>query len=208
MAWQGEVLQLMDEHHLVAWSEDDARRLRFATQFGRFLQAQRDTEVCVLMGREIRDVESFCYQLERTLPGGPIERRVDGPRGITSMLRARADLPGRAPTKFRYYLWHDADILLKHNPSLFGRLIDAMAGVAAECEYVTDDVLLIQRSIYVGGGLLDRYADNPRGQFRSWFDDGKGEAFWRVVTGVEAPSTIRYQLDLLDALAPPPSTAG
>lgn len=203
VSWQGEILQLLDEHHLVAWSDDDERRLRFATQFGRFLQAQRDTEVCLLYGRTITDIESFCYQLERTLPVGRAERRVDGTRGVTGALRTRADLPGRPATKFRYYLWHDADVLLKHNPVLFGRLVDAMAGVAAECEYVSDDVLLLQRSIFVGGALLDRYADNPRGQFRAWFDDGKGEPFWQVVTGIESPSFLRYQLDLLAAVDPP-----
>ncbi|MEL7473446.1 MAG: hypothetical protein AAGK04_09030 [Planctomycetota bacterium] len=206
--WQAEILQLMDESHLVAWSEDESRRLRFATHFGRFLQAQRDTEVCVLYGRTITDIDSLCYQLERMLPLGPIERRIDGARGVTGRLRARADLPGHPPTKFRYYLWHDADNLLQHNPVLFGRVADALAGVAAEAEYVSDDLLLLHRTVFVGGGLLDRYADSSRGQFRSWFDDGKGEPFWRVVTGIESPSFTRYPLDQLDAVAEPAEPHG
>lgn len=200
--WQGDVAQLLDEHHLVAWSDLPPRRMQFAVTLGRFLGSLRDTEVCVFYGRFITDLESFCYQLERALPGPTIDRRFDGPTGIASLLRARASFRGRPETKRRYYIWHDADILLKTNHVLFGQIVDALSGVAAEAEYVSDDLLLIHRTVYVGGSILDVYAEDPRGQFVSWQNDGRGEPFWRVVTGIDKPPFLRYPIDSLFADQP------
>jgi len=78
---------------------------------------------------------------------------------------------------------------------LFGRIVDAMSGVAAEAEYVSDDLLLLHRSIYVGGSILDVYAEDPKGQFRSWFRDEHDDPFWRVVTGLVEPAFTRYAID-------------
>lgn len=195
--WQPDVAQLLDEHHLVAWSHVPRRRIHFAVSLGQFLESQRDTEVCVFYGRFITDLESFCYQLERAIPGHELERRIDGPRGVTALLRARQTLRGRAASKFRYYIWHDADVLLRHNHLLFGRIMDAIAGVGAESEYASDDLLLIHRCAFVGGPMLDLYAEDPRGQVQSWHSDGYGEPFWRVVSGLERPPFLRYQIDLL-----------
>lgn len=203
--WQADVTQLLDEHHLVAWSEMPARRMQFATTLGRFLGSLRDTEVCVFYGRFITDLESFCYQLERALPGPSLERRLDGSAGIVSLLRSRASFRGRPETKHRYYIWHDADVLLRANHRLFGQITDALSGVAAEAEYASDDLLLLHRTVYVGGSILDVYADDPRGQFASWLDEGPFDAdgksmvepFWRLVTGLEQPRFMRYCIDLL-----------
>ena len=195
--WQADVVQMLDESHMCAWSSQAGRRVRFAVSIAQFLQAQRDTEVCTLYGRHITDLESFCYQLERTIPGPALRCRIDGPDGVTALLRTRESFPGRPATKFRYYLWHDADILLHRDSALFGRLVDAMAGVAAEAEYASDDMLLLHRSIFVGGTMLDEYASDERGQFRCWFDDGLGEPFWQVVTGIERPSFVRFPVDRL-----------
>ncbi len=195
--WQADVVQLLDEHHLVAWSELPQRRTQFAVSLGQFLGAQRDTEVCVFYGKYITDLESFCYQLERSVPGPVLQRRLEGPGGIADLLRQRASFRGRAESKFRFYIWHDADVLLRANHKLFGRIVDAMSGVAAEAEYVSDDLLLVHRSVYVGSSILDVYAEDPRGQFQSWADDGSGEPFWRVVTGLERPPFLRYRVDCL-----------
>ena len=35
--------------------------------------------------------------------------------------------------------------------------MDTIAGVAAEAEYVSDDLLLIHRSVYIGSSVLDVY---------------------------------------------------
>jgi hypothetical protein len=195
--WQADVAQLLDEHHLIAWSEMASRRMQFATSLGRFLGSLRDTEVCVFYGRFITDLDSFCYQLERSLPGPSLDRRMDGPAGIVSLLRARASFRGRPETKHRYYIWHDADVLLRTNHRLFGQIVDAMSGVAAEAEYTSDDLLLIHRTVYVGGSILDVYADDERAQFASWLRDVGQDPFWHVVTGLEKPPFLRYRIDML-----------
>lgn len=196
--WQPDVTQLMDESHLLAWSNLPRHRLLFAASLAQFLESLRDAEVCVFYGRFIVDLDSFCHQLERAIPGGPLERRIDGPRGVTALLRSRQAFPGRPPSKYRYYLWHDADVLLREDPRLFGRLVDALAGVAAEAEFVDDDLLLLHRTVFVGSSLLNTYADDPQGQFRSWYPDGLGEPFWQVVTGVEEPTFSRLAIDSLE----------
>lgn len=196
--WQPDVVQLLDEQHLVAASDHASRRLQFAASLTQFLGSQKETEVCTLYGRYIADLEGFCHQLERGLPGPVLARRVDGPGSVTSLLRYRVSMPGRRAAKFRYFIWNDADVLLGADPQLFGRLVDAMAGVAAEAEYVSDDLLLIQRSVFVGSGRLLEYFENEAGQFRSWWSDGCGEPFWQVVTGLEAPRCTTCAIDLLD----------
>jgi len=195
--WQPEVVQLLDEHHLIAVSEIPRHRTHFAVSLDQFLQGLRDAEVCTLYGRFITDLDSFCYQLERAIPGPTLDRRIDGRRGVTSLLRSREVFRGRAPSKFRFYIWHDADILLRHDETLFGLLADAIAGVAAEAEYVSDDLLMIHRVVYVGGPLLTDYAEKSGGQFQTWHCDDAGEPFWKLVTGIDRPPVMRYQIDLL-----------
>ncbi len=172
--------------------------MRFASSLAHFLGTMRDAEVCVLHGESILDLEGFCAQLERALPGPPLGRRIDGPGSVTSLLRWRESFPARPASKLRYYIWHDADALLARNRALFGRLLDAIFGVAAEAEYVLDDLLLIHRAVIIGGSPLAEYARDPRGQFRSWWRDGPGEPFWRLVTEVEAPATRTFAIDSLD----------
>jgi hypothetical protein len=190
---------LLDEHHMSAWSIAPSRRVRFAVSLAQFIQAQRDTEICSLYGRHIIDLDSFCYQLERAIPGPGLECRIDGPNGVTSLLRTRESFPGRPATKFRYYLWHDADILLRHDRGLFGRLVDAIAGVAAEAEFASDDMLLLHRTVFVGGPALNDYANDKHSQFNEWFDDGLGEPFWKVVTDIDRPPVLRFSIDQLVA---------
>jgi hypothetical protein len=193
---------MLDEHHLIAFSEFPQRRTQFAVSLGQFLGGLHDAEVCVLYGKFITDLESFCYQLERSIPGPSLDRRIDGPGGVVSLLRERASFLGRPSAKFRYYIWHDADVMLRADKDLFGRIVDALAGVAAEAEYVSDDMLLLHRTVFVGSSILDVYADSPAGQFQSWFHDGQGEAFWKVVTGIDAP---RFQRCAIDALGVKPA---
>lgn len=197
--WQPDVAQMLDEHHLIATSGVARRRLHFAASLAQFLDSLRDTEVCVFYGQFIRDLDSFCHQLERAIPGEPLERRVSGPRSVTAHLRTRQTYPGRPPSRYRYYIWHDADELVRSDRALFGRLVDALAGVAAEAEYVDDDALLIHRSVFIGGPPLEGYAADEGGQFHVWLDDGhgNGEAFWKVVTGIEIPPMRRLLIDSL-----------
>ncbi|HYF13539.1 MAG TPA: hypothetical protein VD971_00555 [Phycisphaerales bacterium] len=200
--WQPEVTQLLDEHHLIAWSEFPQRRTQFAVSLGQFLGSLRDADVCVLYGKYITDLESFCYQLERAIPGPALMRRVHGPGGIVSLLRERATVRGRAAAKFRFYVWHDADVLLRSDHVLFGQIADALAGVAAEAEYVSDDLLLIHRTIFVGSSLLEVYAEDPAGQFQNWARDDHDEPFWQAVTGIAQPPFMRYPIDTVGPIMP------
>jgi len=195
--WEPDVGQVLDEHHVAAWSELAGRRLQFAVALGQFLGAQRDTEVCPFYGRYITDLESFCHQLERAVPGPNLARRIHGPGGVTDLLRTRTSHKGRPASKFRYYIWHDADVLMQRDRALFGQLVDALAGVAAECEYVSDDLLIIQRAVLVGGSPLSEYLRDAKGQCRAWYDDGMGEPFWKVVTGIDQPAFSGYPIDVL-----------
>ncbi|MCC6676697.1 MAG: hypothetical protein IT436_06095 [Phycisphaerales bacterium] len=190
-----EVTQLMDEHHIVACSADPRKRAQFGASLGQFLSTMRDTEVVALQGRAITDLESFCQQLERALPGPALERRIHGLGGVVNLMRHRQTFGMRTPSKFRFYIWHDADTLLRSDPMLFGHLTEAIAGVAAEAEYVCDDVLMIHRGLFIGGPDLDRYADLPNGQCRAWVNDDQGEPFWQVVTGIEQPSFLKYDIE-------------
>lgn len=198
--WQPDVVQLLDENHLVAWSNHPRLRLDFGSSLGRFLAAQSDTEVCNFYGRYVTCLDSFCHQLERLINGPSLVRRIDGPRGVTSLLRSRDPSGPARPSRFRYYIWHDADVLLRQDRRLFGRLVDALAGVAAESEYVSDDLLLIQRCVFVGSEQLQVYADDPSGQFRQWMTDEFDEPFWQVVTGLEAPRFLRFEVDTLSVV--------
>lgn len=188
---------MLDEDHLVCVSESAPLRIQFGLHLTRFVRRQRAMEICQLHGRNIASLDDFCAQLERLIPGPVLARRIDGPRGIVSLLRRCEDPPGMPAHRHRFYLWHDADVLLGADAGLFGALVDAMLGVSAEYEYVIDDALLLQRGIFCGGGALDAYWRDERGQFRSWKLDAFREPFWHAVTGLEAPSTSLVHLDSL-----------
>ncbi|MEN0020680.1 MAG: hypothetical protein AAF747_07350 [Planctomycetota bacterium] len=193
--WEPTVTQMLDENHLVAWSDRARHRVHFAAALTQFLGGLRDSEVCPFYGRHITDLESFCYQLERALPGVNLDRRIEGASGVTSLLRSRHTFRHRPASKFRYFIWHDADVLVREDHRLFGRLVDALVGVSAEQEYTSDELLILHRTIFVGGPLLDVYAEDNAGQFRAWYDDGQGEPFWSVVTGLETPPIETFSID-------------
>lgn len=193
--WQPGVVALMDEHHLVASSGEPGRRASFVEALESFLLRFRDAEVLSIQGRLISDLVSFCRQLERLFPGETVECRIDGAHGVTATLRSHRTFDGRRLPRHRFYVWQDADVLLRADPELFGRLVDALAGVAAEAEYASDDRLLLHRVAFVGGPLLDSYARYERGQFRRWYDDGLGEPFWSVATGLARPPVRQCSID-------------
>ncbi len=195
--WQPEVMALLDERHLAVWSHAQSRRTHFAASLAQFLGSQRETDVVTLYGRFINDLESFCHQLERSIPIDRLERRIDGTDGVTDALRSRESVRGRSVARCRYIVWNDADMLLRADSALFGRLVDAMLGVSAEAEYASEDLLLIQRCVFVGGPALADYAEHPDGQFRAWLPDGLGEPFWAMVTGIDAPNTTTAHIDEL-----------
>ncbi len=190
-----EIVQLMDEHHLVATAATGDARVRFGSGVGRFLAGMRDVEVCHLHGKYVTDLESFCNQLEHALIGPPLARKLNGRDGVVSLLRRRETITRIRAPRLRYFIWHDADELLIENRPLFSMLTDTIVGVAAESEFVDDDLLLIQRLLLLGGEALDDYARDPRGQCRSWLRDEAGLARWRLTTGVRRPLFVRFNID-------------
>jgi len=204
--WQAELTRVLDEHHLAAWSTQSGERASFAAGLASFLAGIDDAQVVPIYGRNATDLESLCYQIERSIAGdGPMRRRVDGPAGLVSRLRSQPVIPGRPPLRLRYIVWHDPDGLIKNDSELFGRVADAIAGVSAEAEYTSDDLLLITRAVYIGGQSLRDYAADESGQLQSWLRDGAHEPFWRAVSGVEKPPVLTGRIGEL--LADPEAIA-
>ena len=196
--WQAELTRVLDEHHLVAWSSQSGERASFAAGLASFLAGMDDAQVVPIYGRNATDLDSLCYQIERSIAGdGPMRRRVDGPAGLVSRFRSQPVIPGRPPLRLRYIVWHDPDELIQNDPKLFGQVADAIAGVAAEAEYASDDLLLITRAVYIGGQVLREYADDESGQLRTWLHAGSQEPFWRAVSGVEMPPVLTGQIGRL-----------
>ena len=195
--WQPEVLAKLESHHIAAWSGDTAVRSRFGASLQQFLVAQAGTEVCVLHGRSILDLEGLCSQLERLIPVETLARSVDGAKGLASILRTRGGMYARIPTRQRIFLWHDADVLIRHDPELFGQVAEVMAGVSAELEFAGEGSLMIQRCVYMGGSRLAEVARDPESMLNRWADDGPGVPFWSLVTGEDSPTTSLCSIDLL-----------
>lgn len=188
-----ELGQLLEEHHLVAWTRSAKDRTRFGEELASHLAAMNDTEVCEFSGTQITDILSFCNQFERAIGNDRVRRSIDGSGGVIDALRSSLDNDRRI--KRRYFIWKDAHILLKADPQLFGRLVDTFTGVAAETEYASEDLLVIQRAVFIGAPSLDMYAEDAKGQFRTWFSEEGEEPLWQCITGVDHPSVLRYQIE-------------
>ena len=194
-AWPAEVARLLEQHHLAAWAESPAERAAFAATLTAFLAGIKCAQVVPVFGHGAQDLEGLCYHLERSIPGAaPMRRRIHGPMGLVARLRAQDHLPGRPLLHTRYILWHDPDTLIERDEDLFARIADAIAGVAAEAEFASDDTLLVTRALYIGGRSLEGYAQLESGQLRSWLRDGSAEPFWRAATGIEAPPVLAAPL--------------
>lgn len=199
ISWEPELLTKLESHHIVAWSPDSSQRTRFGVRIKQFLDAQAGTEVLVLHGRGILDLEGFCAQLERLIPTDRLARTVDGAEGVASILRQHGGGVLGSPIRQRYFLWHDADVLLRSDPALFSQLVEVIAGVSAELEYGGDAGMLIQRGLFFGGRSLAEHAREPSSRFQSWEEDGPGVPFWSLVSGVDRPSTMLCSIDALMA---------
>lgn len=198
------VLDANQEHHVAVWSEHPQQRQTFAVSLAEHLHAIPDVEVLEFIGREIRSIANFSAQLgvQLALLSGQAEAlfvapTIDGPGGIIEALRERPAYPGHdTAAKIRVYLWHDADVLLTADAAAFGAMVDAIAGIAAEAEYASEDRLLIHRGIFIGSSALATYARDAGGQFRTWLSDSAGSpALWKVISGVENPPVLVLPID-------------
>lgn len=197
VSWHAEVRARLEDRHLVAWSDDQALRMRFAVGLQRYLATQPLTGVCVLHGRAISTIGDLCDQLERLIPASRLARTIDGPHGVASLLRSRTSLMGHGMERARIFVWHDADLLVRRDRALFNDVVEVIAGVSAELEYSDEGSVLVQRGVYVGGSRLEEEARRTDSRLNSWTSDGSGIPFWGLVSGLNAPRTALCRVDHL-----------
>ena len=211
-----EITQLLDEHHLVVLGEPAVRH-RFVRTLAERLASLPESEVVPIRGERATGLASFSRELERALTGAPEPARVSA--RVSARVPARA--PARAPArelspaqgadgvadiiatlracpqtaKRQYFLWHDADAMLESDVALFGRIVNALLGVAAEREHISPDRLVIQRSIFLGNDKLGAYAEEEHGQFRTWLLAGDTTPFWEVASCLDRPSVLTFRLE-------------
>lgn len=173
--WYASAEALMDEHHIVAVSEDEGARINFGTHIVMQMQQMGQTEVCPIYGRRIRSWEHLAYQISRALPGDtPIEPTSDG------IVRALHDK--HTGSMRRYIVWHDAHEMMQHEPEAFDETLDVLMGVAAEQEYASEDSLLLTRCLFIGSPDLLAAPG-----FTGWLPEGDSPPLWEVVSGLPKP---------------------
>ncbi len=195
-----EITQLLDEHHLVVLGEPAARR-RFVRTLGERLASLPETDVVPIRGDRATGLGSFSRELEGALTRAPEPARVparepapaQGADGVADIIAALRACPPAA--KRQYFLWHDADAMLESDVVLFGRIVNAMLGVAAEREHISPDRLVIQRTIFLGNDKLGAYAEEEHGQFRTWILAGDTTPFWEVASCLDRPSVLTFRLE-------------
>lgn len=192
--WQLEVGQMLDEHHVCASGADARQRERFVIDLGTSLAKFTETMVCTIDGSRITDLRSLCAGFERGLGVGHVTPGLGVFGGLEDAMRRRPRHGDAPAIRRRFIVWNDAHVLLASDPGLFGRAADAIMGVAAELEFCSDDVLLIQRAVFVGRPALDVYAEDASGQFKRWHAERGEEPLWKVVTGRSAPSVARWRV--------------
>lgn len=190
-SWPEDVIQLLDDHHLVALSGSAKARQQFRSTLMDHLTVLAETEVVGINGAAAVDLPSFCRQLERQFA---VQRAGAHPwwRDVNSVIEVLRSAPTRP--KRRYFIWHDADAMLETDMDLFCRLVNAFFGVAAEYEHINPDPLVLQRVVFIGGEKLGAYAEDANGQFRRWHEDGEDSPFWEVVSVLVHPPVMTYRI--------------
>jgi hypothetical protein len=218
--WPDGIMQLLDDHHVVVLCDEHAARRSVAGALRQRLESLGDTRVIELEGSRSQSLDGFFRELERhvpkhphevslqespvvalTHPGsgrnrtGPIASTLWDPTGYGSLAQVFRDRLGRCLHKREYVIWHDADVMLEHDVALFGALVNALLGVAAEREHISLDRLLLQRIVFLGGEKLGAYAEDPNGQFSRWLEDPEGSPLWEVMSVLLRPPVLTYRVN-------------
>jgi len=184
-----DVVQLLDEHHLIALSDHDDRREMFCNAIEAFVNQVSSAEAVRIDGREVESLEGFCAQLQRCLP---TDYRVEPT--ISGVVEALRFFPGE-PMQ-RLYIWRDADTLLDQDVNVFARIVNALFAVAAEQEHLTPGGLVIQRTLMTGGSKLGAYADADDSPFQRWLVEEDDDLnLWEVFSCVDHPRILTYRID-------------
>ena len=211
--WQLALAQVLDEHHLCASSESFSARASFVDDLVSQLSLMDDTQVCVIDGLQTLDIASFGRELGTALGVDVRKHPIDSLESVVWALRRRFTPADQSPVKRRFIVWSEAHELLRQNSRAFSQLVDAMMGVAAESEFASEDLLLLQRCVFIGRSALDVYAEDPTAQFRAWMSEGTERPLWSVVSGQDAPRVRRLPIErdgsvrIAEPPAPPASSA-
>ena len=199
--WPDEVIQLLDDQHLVVVTDRAASGERFGDALIRRLNQMGETQVIVLDGEAVTDVPSFCRLVELQTLSRAARKQL--PHAKTFWRDAQSVIhvlrqPGGAETKHRYFIWHKADAMLKRDPVLFNHLVNALLGVAAEQEHIAPDSLVIQRLVLIGGESLQAFAEDQNSALNRWQDE-EGSPLWEVASVLERPPVATYRLERAEA---------
>jgi len=201
VTWPDGVIQLLDDHHLVALSSDDQARRQFGKSLSNQLRLIAETHVAEMEGSKTVDLPSFCRELERELrvpASGSQPSGLHSPGSHAWWQDIQSFIAGLriacAGPKRRFFIWHDADVMLGADPELFCRIVNAFFGVAAECEHVSLDPLVVMRMVFIGGPKLAAYAEDGHSQFCKWLEDEENSPFWEVMSIVDRPPVIAYRI--------------
>jgi len=189
-----EITQLLDEHHLVVLGEPAVRR-RFARTLGERLASLPESDVVPIRGDRATALGSFSRELESAMTPAPAGESApaSSANGVADIIATLRACPQAA--KRQYFLWDDADAMLESDVTLFGRIVNALLGVAAEREHISPDRLVIQRTIFLGNDKLGAYAEEEHGQFRTWILAGDTTPFWEVASCLDRPSVLTFRLE-------------
>ncbi len=181
--WLAAAEVLLDEHHVVAVSEQVSSRMRFGANLFQHAQRMTDAQVCPIYGSYVKSLADVARMISLSVPvDGPIDPTLDA---LIETLRHRYHQHVRR----RFVVWHEAHVFAKAEPDLFWQTVDVMMGVAAEHEYASEEKLLLTRCIFTGDpSLLDFRA------FREWWPEGDSQPLWQVVSGLDAPPTLGVEL--------------
>lgn len=184
-------LTVLNEAHLLAWSDDPAVRNRFADELTWYLRHLPQNDTIEL---DAAGVTSFAQLIDRLRPSlspdHTLEPRIEGRHGFIEALRRRPP----DPVKHRFVIWRDADALLDADPEAFARCADAIFGVSAETEYANEDRLILLRGIFLGSARLHAASREPNSPFARWWRKEHEKPLWAAITGVSKPKVHRLHV--------------
>jgi hypothetical protein len=171
--WFDEALRLLLQTNLIVISTSNDELQWFGSFLAQFAACEGSTEIALLYGNHINNLDDYCYQLCRSVPWGfEMGRGIDA---VNDVLRNCNTYPDK-----RLFFWFDVQHLAHLNQHLCIDLIEAMNGVSAEYEFATRDneKKVLQRNCFMFSGVKAK----DLAPFLNWNGD-----FWSRVTGQPRP---------------------